>query len=505
MKITIKPNTNIQMKKNLMFAFIVLFLSVQVKAQSNSVTLNLGKKATIKQLIQTKDSGFMVLTGYAPKYGYSHAQDSKDFMMRCYYSKLNELWNYEPGQDWYPNFASSDKTDFKYWFTYQNDHEIKVMFNNSSKPTIKKQINFTRFNKNGFVDKLNLKIEEDSKEYNLISAFSDKEQFHLITNNIMTGISDKNKVPEVPYIYSLNHKDGKKFTNKKININLSKGGTFGYIGIYEDKIYLYQQRLENLDVVGTTIFIINNQGELLKEFELMNKASNGKYFKVVSYKREFFGDFVNNYSYSPHSQEINYLTENCLSELKVDFKNNSIHFISFLTESKKHAEYGSQSAEVSHIYISKFNLLGEKIKSKEISYVATVESSSESLKSMKNSNVAAIKLYEQDKFVTKVFGEYGKSMTYFLTLKETKVIDVSEVKLYNDIEFINNNYQVGLFANLEQPQTFKNKDLYNHITSLTKKDFKSASYLALNTDKNYFLFKFSEINNQNVLEVKLFD
>jgi len=111
------------MKKSVLFFFLLSIFSQEILSQSKTVSLQIGEKSIIKQLFQTQDSGFMVLTGYDPKYGYVPALKSKDYMMHLYDSKLNEVWNYEPGQDWYENFVSSKATDYKYWFTYKNDYD----------------------------------------------------------------------------------------------------------------------------------------------------------------------------------------------------------------------------------------------------------------------------------------------------------------------------------------------------------------------------------------------
>jgi hypothetical protein len=491
------------MKKTLI-VFVLLLLNSGIFAQSKTISLDLGKNSTIKHLAQTKDSGFMVLSGHYPKYGYIPDMKFKNYVMRCYDSKLNELWSYEPDlQERYSHFVSSDVTDYKYWIDYDDDYNSSV---HSVKALETKDVRFARFNNKGFIEKVVTNIKEQSNKYTLVAAFSGKDQLFLVTNNIMTGVGKNQKVPEVPYLYRINHTDGKKFEKKKININLEKGGTFGYLGIYNEKIYLYQQRLDYLNVVSTTIFVINGNGEQMDMFELTNQSSKGKFFKYVSYKRENIGDYVNNVSYSPHFSDVYYSTENCLGDLKVDFKNNAIYFISFLTENKDDAANGYSKAEVSDIYISKFNLSGDKINSKETSYASTIATAKKSYNSMKSSSSVSVKFLEPNKFmVTNQGYAYNIFVSYTLTLKGTKILNESEKKANFDYTKIDHNYLFGLFVDIDKPEIFKFKSFNNYINEIPKKDLKKSSFLALNANSNYLLFKLSEINKSNHLEIMLFE
>lgn len=491
--------------KKTSIAFVLLFLiNNLIFAQSKTISLDLGKNSSIKHLAQTKDSGFMVLSGHYPKYGYIPDMKYKNYIMRCYDSKLNELWSYEPDlQERFSHFVSSDITDYKYWINYDDDYNTAV---HSVKALETKNVSFARFNNKGFIEKVVTNIKEQSNKYTLVAAFSGKDQLFLVTNNIMTGVGKNQKAPEVPYIYRINHIDGKKFEKKKININLEKRGTFGYLGIFDEKIYLYQQRLEYLNVVSTTIFVINSNGEQIDMFELTNQSSKGKYFKYVSYNRETIGDYVNNVSYSPHFSDVLYSTDNCLGDLKVDFKNNAIYFISFLTENKDDAANGYSRAEVSDIYISKFNLSGDKINSKETSYPSTIQTSKNSYKSMKNSSSVTVKYLEPNKFmVTNQGYAYNIFVSYTLSLKGTKILNESEQKARIDYTKIDHVKLFGLFVDIDKPEIFKFKSFNNYINAIPKKDLKKSSFLALNANSNYILFKLSEINNSNLLEISLFD
>jgi hypothetical protein len=494
MKIRGLLNTKTQIILSLM-----LLHSIVLTAQQKQVTLDIGKDAKIYNISRVADSGMVIFTGHTQTYGVIGNLKSTDHTIAYYDRHLNNIWNYHPAQNEFESFfVSSNHSDMIYWMDYDDDYDDGI---HASKPTQTKRITMTRFKSSGEAERLDLKVNEMSKDVDLLGACIDKTHLYVFSYNIPTWEKPENpRSYQEIFMYTMGHKES-RLTKKKVNIDLDASASLNFLGIDKGVIYFSQQKLIQENQLSIEVFKITTEGELIESFKI-NTSIDG-YFRPHAHKKNLDGAQIRNngdYYIFPYYSVYN---DNHFAELKMNFEKNECYVSAFAKKGMNQAFANKDGSKISGYLFETYSLKGEKIHSYQVSIETLLEGEKEYSEKILSANSYLTKL---DSNTLKLVIS-GIHSTAALTLNSDKILTKSIFKRYynTNIEYMNNYDPSEFYLNLYAHPDYAPQSYVDYVKTIKKGNSNSVRYCAVNLGRTYILIKYILSKKGNQVELLLFD